>query len=88
MKTVHKFTLKTEDFQLIEMSRGARILCVEVQFGRVCIWAEVDTELSLLDRKIHTVSTGGPMPVVPLRYIGTYQLSGGSLIYHVYEERP
>ena len=90
MKTIYKFAIDSTDFQRIKMPSGSSILCVDVVAEMVFIWAEVDTEAASSERVIHTVATGGPMPLVsergPIRYIGTYQLHGGPLVFHVFEE--
>lgn len=91
MKTIHKYPIKLVDSQAIDMPDGAKILCVQVQNGVACIWAEVDTDAPRIKRVIETYGTGHPFGgVVPVaiaerKYIGTYQTSDGGYIWHVYE---
>ena len=41
MKTIWKFPIAVVDTQEIEMPFNALILCVQVQHGQPCLWAEV-----------------------------------------------
>ena len=86
MRTIHKYPLQTCDEQVIEMPVGAEILCVQVQNGVACLWASVETTFGLSGVRIYTFGTGHPLPAAELRYVGTYQLDGGSLVFHVYED--
>ena len=72
------------------MPNGAKILCLQMQ-NAPCIWAQVNDSLSVPndERTFLTIGTGNPFPEgIPtghLQYIGTYQLSAGRLVFHVYE---
>ena len=81
---IHKYPLKVADHQEIDMPLGARILCVQVQGGIPCLWAEVSPESAPESRLIVTYGLGNPMGS-HAAYVGTYQLDGGSLTFHVYE---
>lgn len=87
MKTaIWKFPIQTTDFQTIEMPQYATILTVQTQFDMPCIWAEVNPEAPMAKRLILVYGTGHPMDDKEERkYIGTYQLQGGSLVFHVFE---
>jgi hypothetical protein len=50
-----------------------------------CIWALVDTDSPLKARQFITRGTGHPIPEDWINYIGTYQLSGGHMVFHVLE---
>ncbi len=67
------------------MPEGARILSLQVQHGWPMLWAEVDPEMPLKTRSFATYGTGHPMAAVNRSYIGTYFLSKGNLVYHVFE---
>lgn len=86
MRTIYKYKLDTTDLQTVQMPEDARILCVQTQQGEPCLWAMVNPERKRVDRQIATYGTGHPIPVdISAGYIGTYQLSGGMLVFHVFD---
>lgn len=85
MKTIHKFALELKDSQKILMPGSAAILALQVQHGEPCLWALVDTEQPLVTREFITRGTGHPIDDLAHNYIGTYQLKGGDLVFHVLE---
>lgn len=88
MKAIWKFMLQSEDLQQISMPKGAQILCVQVQHGMPHLWAIVDIAAMHEMRAFWIIGTGHQHEVVPIKnYIGTYQLMGGDLIFHVFELR-
>ena len=68
------------------MSAGAQVLCVQVQNATPCIWALVDIEAKKTLRTFATYGTGHQHESIPGRYVGTYQLEGGALVFHVFDE--
>ncbi len=87
MKTIWKYSIETTDIQLVVMPKGAQILTVQTQNGLPCLWALVDTNSPNEQRLIRTHGTGHDVfGSQNLQYIGTYQLEGGALIFHVFEE--
>lgn len=88
MRTVWKYPLETTDLQKIKMPHNAEILHVGVQAGIPCLWAEVTPDTPDEERTILIAGTGHPLPMWSRRYIGTFQLAGGSLIFHAYELTP
>ncbi len=88
MKKIFKYPLQTMDDQLIKMPAGAVVLTIQVQQDVPCIWAEVDPVAPIIKRRFLTVGTGHPMPDVDsAHYVGTYQIQGGALVFHVYTDR-
>lgn len=85
MKAIWKFKLNVTDKQEVEMPKEATILCVDTQAEMLCLWAIVDPEAAKEKRAIAIVGTGHAMPQETLSYIGTAQMSGGALIWHVFE---
>lgn len=87
MKTIYKYPLEAEDWQAIKMPRGAEILAVQTQGETPCLWALVDTENDSEERYLRVIGTGHPISSEDkyLRFIGTFQLMGGSLVFHVFE---
>ena len=85
--TIYKYPIMTTDKQSIQMPLGAKILCIQTQNELPCLWALVD-DLPLEPRCILIFHTGHPVPAdKSLYYIGTYQLLGGQLVFHVFEDR-
>lgn len=88
METIWKFELKITDEQVIRVPEGTDILCVQVQKGKPFLWAIVDKEITTYeDRIIRTIGTGHEFEDgASLLYIGTYQLSEGDLVFHVFQK--
>lgn len=87
MKTIFKFELEIEDLQEVAMPLNAELLTAQVQNGRVVVWAVVDTdEVERVTRTFRICGTGHHLPVDPGHYLGTVQLLGGSLVFHVFAE--
>lgn len=88
MQKIYKYPLKTADVQMVEMPKGATILCVQTQGETPCLWAEVNPKAEKICRAFVTYGTGHPLDDGTAKhYIGTYQLRGGALVFHVYTDR-
>jgi hypothetical protein len=87
MRTIWKYDLIPNDENriLIEMPTGAKVLTVQVQGDSVCLWALVDTEMGKGTRIFEIYGTGHPVSTYQKRYIGTFQMEGGTLVFHVFE---
>lgn len=86
MKTVYKYQLKTTGEQFVDLPKNAEILSIQTQNNIPCIWVKVDTSEVLHNRRgFITIGTGEPLPENPIKYIGTYHLSSGQFIFHVFE---
>ena len=85
-KNIWKFQLETADYQTISMPKDAEILTVQTQDDTPCVWALVNPEAEKEDRNFELFGTGHKVPDMGVReYVATYQLHGGSLIFHVFE---
>ena len=88
--TIYKYALKVEDFVSMLMPPGAKVLCVQTQRGAPHIWALVDparADLSILEeRRFRIYGTGHKLESPVGHYIGTFQIAGGDLAFHVFEE--
>jgi len=88
MLKVWKFPLATIDAQAMIAPRGARPLCVQVQgdppMEHPCLWAIVDPAAELVTRIVRVYGTGHPIVEEHGEYVGTYQMSGGALVFHVF----
>jgi hypothetical protein len=84
MKRIYKYPVPIDDRFVIQMPLGAFIMTVQMQKSEPQIWALVDPDRSLTNRVFYLYGTG--MEVNPeLIYIGTFQMLGGSLVYHLFE---
>lgn len=86
MKRIFKYQVETKDLQIVEMPKGAEILCVQLQHNIPCIWALVDENREKENRYIETFGTGHYIDNVNNRkYISTIQCHSGQLILHYFE---
>lgn len=84
--TIWKFPLAVADAQDIEMPVRAKILAVQPQADVVCLWALVDETAPHSHRRIYIQGTGHPCEGLEhLNHIGTFQIRGGSLVFHVFD---
>ena len=84
MQTIYKYPLKIDDEQEVMMPKGARMLSVQLQGGRPCLWALVDPNLENEARSLLIRGTGHDASGVG-RYISTFQMDGGALLFHAFE---
>jgi len=86
MKRIYKYPLETTDVQTVSMPIGAKILTVQTQNDKPCIWALVNPEAPTEKRNIEIYGNGHEIHnEADLTYIGTYQMLDGELILHVFE---
>lgn len=86
MRTIWKFPLAVEDFQKIEMPKGAEVLTVQTQNESLCIWAILNPSANTTElRGFWVLGTGNPVVHEDHigRYVGTAQLRG--FVWHVFE---
>lgn len=87
MKTIYKYpitsALNPVSRAMIMLPKNSKILTVQIQNNQICIWAEVDTEESLITKEFSIVGTGNPFPTYNVIYIGTVQAH--PYVWHVYE---
>jgi hypothetical protein len=87
MKSIWKYELPVEDIVKVEMQADAEILCVQSQQGTPCIWAVVDPKTTKCTRTFRIIGTGHPVSddLSKMKYIGTFQMRDGFLIFHLFE---
>jgi hypothetical protein len=84
--TIWKFPVNPGTFKL-EMPIGARVLCVQVQKGSPFMWALCDEEACTRKRAFVALGTNHTAgPIQDWRYIGSFQLEEGELVFHLFEE--
>ncbi len=67
------------------MPAGAEILSVQVQRKDVQMWVLVDARKPNEAREFVAYGTGHPMPDDPGKFVGTFQIEGGDLIFHLFD---
>lgn len=88
MQTIWKFPLKLTDRQMIKMPSGAKLLSVQMQGDQAMLWAQVDTERTMVQRSIVVYGTGTEMQKSHAdfaEFIDTVQMGGGALVLHVFD---
>lgn len=85
--TVWKYPLAMETQPTVEMPVGAEILHVGEQYGRLCLWALVNTSAPVTRRRFLVAGTGHDVPASASRgrFIGTALMHDGGLVFHVWE---
>jgi len=87
-KTIWKFPLKVTDGQNITMPIGAEILTIQTQNEEPYLWALVDPKAETESRHIEIFGTGHPVGYdmgVSRKYISTFQIRNGQLVFHAFE---
>lgn len=84
--TIYKYEIPVEDSFAIRMPRGARVLSVHVQGGRPFVWAEVDPDAFPVHHRFQLRGTGHPLRGSEGRFIGTFLVREGALVFHLYED--
>lgn len=85
MTTIHKYPITIYDYIQLLMPKGAEVLCVQVQHEQPCIWAKVDTEQENEIRNFALRGTGHAFMGGEQKYIGSFQMQGGLLVFHLFE---
>ena len=83
---IWKYPLELFDRQSLSMPAGAQPLSVQVQDGALFLWAYVDPSRAADPRQVRIIGTGRPIEYNPGRYVGTVQMEGGALVWHVFVE--
>lgn len=88
MQRVYKYVL-SPDGSSVDMPVGAEILTAREQDEQICVWAKVDADFTLTEkRKFLVAGTGHDLPEDPnWHYIGTAMLERGRLVMHVFHNR-
>ena len=83
-RQIWKFELDSDGE--IQMPAGANILTVQTQNDKPMIWAIVDPQAPMETKKFTVLGTGWFVPPSTGVYIGTFQLQGGALVFHVFHD--
>ncbi len=85
--TIWKKELQIADVQYLDVPAGARLLTVQTQNGSPCAWFFCDPDARMIEngRRVSMYGTGHPMPSVIGKYLGTFQLADGTLVFHAFD---
>ena len=70
------------------MPANAMILSVQTQRGQPCVLALVDPDAPRAPRRLHVYGTGHRVRPDCGRFVGTFQMAGGNLIFHLFDAAP
>lgn len=95
MKVIYKYKVPMADKVELEMPAGAKVLAVQTQGAHggdePMLWAMVDKERPTVTRHFLVKGTGHEFDITPevtLDHVGTFQLHGGGLVFHMFEMVP
>ena len=83
---IWKWTLPIADEQKLYIPKGAKILSVQTQNNLGCLWALCDETAEKEYRTLCVYGMGYAVSDNPGNYLGTFQLYGGNLVFHVFEK--
>lgn len=85
MKTIWKYEIEPGKNKIL-MPAWSQVLSVQVQQGKVCMWAMVDTKTEKKERIFYTYATGQKIDKDNLVFIGTFQVEEETLVFHLFEK--
>lgn len=86
MKKVFKYLLEITDSNTLFLPVEYQILTVAMQGDELYLWALIDPNTEFLDRvKVRVAGTGHPIEEDIKKYLGTFMLHSGALVFHVFE---
>ena len=85
-KTIWKYEISPDKLS-IEMPKDAEILSVQMQNDIPCIWALVNPKNIVKEKVIEIFGTGHEISCdgISRKFIGTFQMSEGLLVFHLFE---
>jgi hypothetical protein len=86
MKRIWKYSLVTNNVQIVEMPKGAEILTVRAHYDVPYLWAIVDLTAPKEKKTILTYGASYPITREGIKYIDSYSLYEDKLIFHVFEQ--
>ena len=92
MKSIYKYELPIEAKAKVEMKCGANVLSVNVQDGKLCVWALINKKAREEERKFLIFGTGHDIQdegkekidLYKHTFVGTVLAQGGKLVLHVW----
>lgn len=85
MQAIWKYELSVVDYQELEMPWVYKCLSVQLQYGRICLWALVSTDKqSKTKRGFRIYGTGHEHQEIEGEYIGTVVVEDTASVWHVF----
>jgi hypothetical protein len=86
--TIWKFEIPNSPCPYVTMPRGAQVLSVNQQNGRICVWALVNSkqESELAEFRIYATGENVEMTGA-CDFVGTVMMPSG-LVWHVFRDKP
>lgn len=87
MTCIWKFPLAVTGEQTILLPKSAEVLSLQAQNNIPCIWALVDTEEpreKWVEWEFYMFGTGQQCELGQSRFVGTFQMSEGAFVFHVF----
>ena len=85
MESIWKYEIIISDVVYVEMPDGAQLLSVQLQNDVPYIWAKVNTSKPPCKRIFRIYGTGHVHDKINGAFLGTIQLNGGTLVFHVFD---
>jgi hypothetical protein len=91
---IYKYEVKAEAVNKIKIPIGGKILTVQMQNNIPQMWVACDPSREVITRRFVVIPTGKEVNLpedgesIQLSYIGTFQLEGGALVFHLFELVP
>jgi len=86
MIKIFKYEIPVNDEIELDLPKGAKVLTIQLQKGVPCIWMLVNPDLSTEKRLFWLYGTGMEVKQTHLNYLGSFQMLGGDLIFHLFGE--
>ena len=83
MINIFKYPVEIGKFT-IKLPKDFRILSVQMQRDNPFMWIIVDTETDMIEVDFITRGTGHEFEETEQDFVGTFQMAGGSLIWHLF----
>ena len=84
---IYKYIIEPDDYIKINVPKFSKILSVQLQKSNVCVWILCDPNQPLTTRTFRLAGTGHEIKedIAGLIFIGTFQVYGGDLVFHLFE---
>ncbi len=87
MRTVvYKYRVRVEDEFDVPLPVGSEVLSVQMQHGEPVMWVRHTSDTTKIESRRFRLAGTGHLIVGEWLHIGTFQMSGGDLVFHLFEE--
>lgn len=83
-RKIFKYPLNITDTQQVMIPEGAKVLTAQVQNSSPCLWVLCEPNAPLAPRTINIHGTGHTVSEDAGEYVSSFQMYGGSLVFHVF----